>query len=405
MRSQDLIGISLTGLRRNRSRSLLTTLGIVIGVGSVVLMVSIGASFERYILDQVEQFGGNMFEIYGKGLEEIGKDPLSLTLGDLEAIKDLSTVTSVAPAIFVTEEVSYGTEQLSPWIFGSTKEIFSNWSLKTSQGRLLDDRDEKGAKSVAVLGSKAAEDLFPSENPLGKRINVGPRKFTVVGVLEEMGSPLAAQMDSIVYIPFSVSKSMMGRTRYIDYISLLSTVDTELATKDIQLLLRQRHNIVNPEEDPDKDDFIARAMEQALEVISTVTLGVTIFLVLIAGISLLVGGIGIMNIMLVSVTERTKEIGLRKAVGAKKIDILLQFLFEAVSLTFTGGIIGILGGIGIGYVLSLVAAKFLGPFHYAISMNAVLLSVFMAMGVGLLFGIYPARKAAELSPMEAMRWE
>ena len=368
-------------------------------------MVSIGASFERYILDQVEQFGGNMFEIYGKGLEEIGKDPLTLTLGDLEAIKELSTVTSVAPAIFVTESVSYGTEQLSPWIFGSTKEIFSNWSLKTSEGRLLDDRDEKGAKSVAVLGSKAAEDLFPSENPLGKRINVGPRKFTVVGVLEEMGSPLAAQMDSIVYIPFSVSKSMMGRTRYIDYISLLSTVDTELATKDIQSLLRQRHNIVNPEEDPDKDDFIARAMEQALEVISTVTLGVTIFLVLIAGISLLVGGIGIMNIMLVSVSERTKEIGLRKAVGAKKIDIMLQFLFEAISLTFTGGIVGILGGIGIGYVLSLIAAKFLGPFNYSISINAVMLSVFMAMGVGLLFGIYPARKAANLSPIEAMRWE
>jgi len=405
MLPEDLIGVAVTGLKRNRSRSLLTTLGVIIGVGSVILMVSIGASFERYILDQVDQFGGNVFEIHSKGLQEVGKETLTITFGDYEALKALSTVHSVAPVIFVTEKVTYGEEEISPMIMGTTKEIFHNWSMEAEKGRLISDQDVEGARSVAVLGSKAAEDLFPNEDPLGKRINIGSRKFTVVGVMASLGSALAQTMDSVVYMPFSVAKSMMGRTRYIDYISLQSTVPTDLAQADIESVLRQRHNITNPDGDPDKDDFIARSVEQAMEVISTVTMGITIFLGLIAGISLLVGGIGIMNIMLVSVSERTKEIGLRKAVGAKRRDILFQFLIEAITLTLVGGIVGILGGVSLAYLIYLVARQFLGDFTFAISMSSILLSVGMAIGTGLLFGIYPAKKAADLSPMEAMRWE
>ncbi|MDD5469468.1 MAG: ABC transporter permease [Candidatus Peribacteraceae bacterium] len=405
MLPEDTIGIALEALRRHKSRSVLTTLGIIIGVGSVILMVSIGASFERYILDQVDQFGGNVFEIHAKGLQDIGKETLTITIGDYEALKGLSTVRSVSPVIFLSSRVSYGDQEIAPMIMGTTKEIFHNWSMEVAKGRLLSDADDQGARSVAVIGSKAAEELFPNEDPMGKRISIGSRKFTVVGVLDSLGSALAQQMDSVVYIPFSVAKAVTGRTRYIDYISLQSTVDTRLAQADIQSLLRQRHNINNPEGDPDKDDFYARSVEQAMEIVSAITMGITVFLGLIAGISLLVGGIGIMNIMLVSVSERTKEIGLRKAVGAKRNDILLQFLIEAIVLTLIGGVIGILMGVGIGYMLYLIARYFLGDFTFALSMNAIFLAVGMAVSTGLVFGIYPAKKAASLSPMEAIRWE
>jgi len=401
----DVIAAALEGLNRNKMRSLLTALGIVIGVGSVVLMVSIGASFERFILDQVESFSGDTFEIQSKGLEQVGKDLFTLTFNDLEAIKKLSTVQSVAPAIFVTEKTQYGDKTISPWVFGTTKEIFHNWSMEIDQGRLLTDADVLGAKSIIVLGPQAAEDLFDDVNPIGKRITVGSRKFTVVGVLQALGSPLTQELDSIAYIPFTVAKAMMGRSVYIDYISLQSKGDNKLTTKDVQSLLRQLHNIDNPEGDPDKDDFSARSFESATDIIGTVTLSITLFLGLIAGISLLVGGVGIMNIMLVSVTERTKEIGLRKAVGARRRDIMLQFLLEAITLTILGGIVGLLGGIAFGYLLTLIAGKFLGSISYSISIQAILLSLFTALAVGLIFGLYPARKAAMLTPIQALGFE
>lgn len=403
---KDTISAAMEGLHRSRMRSMLTTLGIVIGVGSVVLMVSVGASFERYILDQVESFSGDTFEIHAKGIQDLGKDVLSITFGDLEAIKDLTTVQNVAPAIFLTDRVSYGREEIAPFIFGTTKEIFVNWSLKVDQGRLLTDGDDKGAKSVTVLGSQAAEDLFPNTNPLGKKITVGSRKFTVVGTLEPLGSPLAEQLDSIIYVPFSVAKAIQGRSTYIDYIALQSKGgDNELTRRDIVALLRQRHNIDNPEDDGDKDDFYARSFEQAMDIINTVTMSITLFLGLIAGISLLVGGVGIMNIMLVSVTERTKEIGLRKAVGARGRDIMLQFLLEAIVLTLIGGVVGVIGALGFGLLLTAIANKLLGGITYAITLGSILLPLITAIVVGLVFGIYPAKKAASLSPIEAMGYE
>jgi len=405
MRTQDILRSAFQGLTRNTTRSLLTMLGIVIGVGSVVLMVSIGASFQQFILSQVSDFSGSTFEIHSKGLQEFGKETKSLTQSDYEALSKLSTVKSVAPVIFVSEKVRYGTEEKTPMVMGTTKEIFTNWSMKLSRGRLLTDGDVKGAQDNAVLGSQTAEDLFGNTDPIGKRISVGSRKFTVVGVLASVGSALAGNLDTPVYLPVTVAKVMAGKGIYIDYISLQAEGNIDLATEDIKSLLRQRHKIENPEDDPKKDDFIARSFAQATAVIGTVTLSITIFLGLIAGISLLVGGIGIMNIMLVSVTERTKEIGLRKAVGAQRRDILLQFLIEAVTLTLLGGLIGLLGGGFIGFVLARLAAKFLGSFPYSLTPSAILLSLGMAVGTGLIFGLYPAQRAAKLSPIEAMRFE
>ncbi|HAI98027.1 TPA: hypothetical protein DCL30_00590 [Candidatus Peribacteria bacterium] len=401
----DTARSAFEGLTRNTTRSLLTTLGIVIGVGSVVLMVSLGATFQRFILDQVSTFSGNTFEIQSKGLEEYGKDPMTLTEADAEAIAKLSTVKNVVAVIFVAKKVTYGTEELSPMILGASKDIFTNWSMKLELGRLLTDGDLKGGKSVAVLGNKTAEDLFGNANPLGKRISVGERKFTVVGVLKALGGAMGTQMDTPIYVPFTVAKTMTNKGLFVDYISLQTTGNTDLTGEDIKSLLRQRHKIDNPNDDPDKDDFIARSFSQAMDILETVTLSITLFLGLIAGISLLVGGIGIMNIMLVSVTERTKEIGLRKAVGAKRRDILLQFLLEAVTLTLFGGLIGIVGGGYLGFILTRIAARFIGDLSFALTPGSILLSLGMAVGTGLIFGLYPALRASKLHPIEALRFE
>ena len=401
---QDTFNIALRGLKSNKTRSLLTTLGVIIGVGSVVLMISVGNSFKSYVLDQIDSFGGNTIDVYPTGFEKFGQTLDSVNEQDYEAIERLSTVTSVAPVIFIEEKVLRGTEEISPMVFGTNGNIFANYGFEIERGRLLNDRDVRGAKSVIVLAHEAANDLFGTRDPLGKRVTVGNRQYTVIGILKSVGSLLLSDLDDTVFVPYSVAKSVTGQ-KYLDYITLQAAADDELTRADIVSVLRQRHQIKNPDDDPDKDDFRVRSAAQAAEVISTVTLGITFFLGIVAGISLLVGGIGIMNIMLVSVTERTQEIGLRKAVGAKRRDVLLQFLIEAVLLTSLGGLIGILGSAGLAYALSQIANRFLGEFGYAFSFSAVLLASAMAVGTGVVFGLYPARKAANLSPIEAMRHE
>jgi putative ABC transport system permease protein len=400
----DTVGIAMKAIFVNRTRSLLTMLGIIIGVASVVLMVSVGRTFQEYILSQVESIGSNMVEVIPVGLQKFGGNLESLSYDDYLAIKSLSTVESVTPVIIVGKPVTYGKEEITPLIFGAYEEFSYNYGLNIDRGRPIGADDEKGASSVVVIGSQAAEDLFGNTEPLGKRLTIGEATFTVIGVLEKKGSLILQDFDKMILMPFSAARALTGQ-RTLSYMTMSAVGDPELAKQDITDLLRQRHRIKNPFNDPDKDDFIVQSAEQTTETIGAVTLGLTVFLALVAGISLLVGGIGIMNIMLVSVTERTKEIGLRKAVGAKKQDILLQFLFEAVSLTMSGGFIGLILGIFSGWFLTQVAAKFLGSIHFILSGWSVILALCMAVGTGLIFGIYPAKKAANLSPMEALRYE
>ncbi len=404
MRIQDTVQTSARGITVNKTRSALTMLGIVIGVASVVLMVSIGRSFQGYIMDLIASIGTNTMDVFPKGLEQFGGSLDSLTYEDYEAIKRLSTVENVTPVIIVAKTVTYGREEKNPLVFGTHKEFFANYSLKLADGRLLEQSDEDGAKSVAVISNQTAIDLFGNQNPLGKKVKVGEQSFTIVGLLQPQESLLMSDLDKPLYLPFSSAKALTGQ-KYLSYINLKTKGNQEIAQQDVELLLRQRHRIDNPEGDSAKDDFAARGAEQVSSIVNSVTLGLTVFLSLIAGISLLVGGIGIMNIMLVSVTERTREIGLRKAVGAKRRDILLQFLLEAVSLTLTGGIAGILIGGTLAWILVSLASAFLGPMPFSLSIPSILLAVGMAVGTGLLFGIYPARKAASLSPMEALRFE
>ncbi len=400
----DTLQTAYRGITINKNRTFLTMLGIIIGVASVVLMVSLGRSFQNYITSLVQSFGTNLVEVFPKGFEKFGSNLESLTFGDYDSVKKLSTVETVMPVILVAKPIRYGKEEISPMIPGSHGGIFDMYGYKLDHGRLIDLSDDQGAKSVAVLGSRAALNLFGNVDPEGKKINIGENSYTVIGVLEPKGSLLGQRLDELVFIPLSTAKTATGQ-KHLSYMVLKSTGDPALAVEDIKLLIRQRHRIDNPENDPDKDDFIARSAEQVTGTVNAVTLGLTVFLALIAGISLLVGGIGIMNIMLVSVTERTREIGLRKAVGARSRDILLQFLFEAVSLTFTGGMIGMVLGIFFGWLLSAVAARFLGDFRFVLSANAIILALSMAVGTGLVFGIYPAKRAASLSPMEALRYE
>ncbi|TSC78918.1 MAG: putative ABC transport system permease protein [Candidatus Peregrinibacteria bacterium Gr01-1014_25] len=404
MNSNDLLRTALRGLRTNRARAAMTMLGIVIGVASVALMLSLGRSFQSYILTQIDRFGTNTIDIFPVGLEKFGGNLDSLTLDDARAVARLSTVRSVAPVIVVGKPVRFEDEERSPMVMGTTREIFGNYGLELEAGRLLDAHDDDSTRFVTVLAADTARELFGDIDPVGRRVDIGGFSFTVVGVLKGMGSLLLQDLDSMVYVPFNVARSITAQ-KHVTYITLKAAADPQLAKQDILSLLRQRHRIRNPENDPDKDDVIVRSAEQVTSIVQSVTLGLTVFLGLVAAISLIVGGIGIMNIMLASVTERTREIGLRKAVGARHRDILWQFLCEAVSLTAFGGAVGLLFGTGMGWMLTRVASRFLGEVPFALSPVGAILALVMAAGTGLVFGVFPARKAARLSPMEALRYE
>jgi len=408
---RDLLQTASKGVTVNKNRSLLTMLGIIIGVGAVVLMTGVGASMEGVILGQIDIMGPQTMAIWpGNQGPEGGSASLrpdfdSITAGDAEAIKTLSTVRAIAPIIFVPGNARYGREETDPRIAGSSPEYYLNQNIEVAEGRLHDHTDENTSRPVVVIGSEVAEDLFLNSSPIGKRIEIEGRKYTVIGVLESVGTVFFQNMDERIIMPLSMAVSVTGRT-YLDMISLQAVDDFDLAFEDVRSLLRQRHQIILPEDgSTDNDDFLVRSAAQAEEILGAVSLGLTLFITTIAGISLIVGGIGIMNIMLVSVTERTKEIGLRKAVGARRSDILLQFLIESVVLTLIGGCIGIVLGITVDYLISTIVHKFLADFTFQVSPGAIVLAIAMAAGTGIAFGMYPARQASLLSPIEALRYE
>ena len=412
MQFRDTVIIALRAVTANRSRSFLTMLGIIIAVGAVILMASIGKSMEGVILGQISVLGPRTIALWpGNKGPEGGSGTMNpefdkLTLGDVTALERLSSITGVSPIIFVTGKVSYGRETSDTRAVGTTPGYYSGQNVEIAEGRLHDEADEKENRPVVVLGSDTAIDLFGNSSPLGQRIEIGNQKFTVVGVLKPAGSAFFQNMDERIILPFSIAKISMQRA-YVDMVTASAVSnDVEYAAEDIRYLLRKRHRIILPGDgSTDNDDFLVRTAAQAQEILGAVSLGLTLFITMIAGISLIVGGIGIMNIMLVAVTERTREIGLRKALGARPADILRQFLVEAVLLTFFGGVLGLLIGIGFDMLIVGIAQKFLASYTFKLNNVSIVLSLLMAAGTGLAFGIYPARKAASLNPIEALRYE
>lgn len=405
----DTLSAAQNSLTRNKNRSMLTMLGVVIGVGSVVLMTSVGASMEGLILGQISSIGAKSMVVFpgqvegAQGTVQAGHD--SITFEDVTALERLTTITSVAPGIMMSVDyATYGREKTEPRVIGTVPNYFLNREVTINRGRLLDESDVRAARNVAVLGSEIADELFIRQDPIGERVKLGNRSYEVIGTLESVGTQFFQNADEFVFIPLTTARAQNAQ-KYVNVVSMQAVGDFDLAQHDVESLLRRRHGIVNPEGDTDKDDFIVRTSAQANDILGAVSLGLTVFITTVAGISLIVGGIGIMNIMLVSVTERTREIGLRKAVGAKRNDILLQFLVEAIALTVIAGIIGVVLGIALAALIAAITHKFLPMYTFVLSYRSIGLAIGMAFAVGLGFGMYPARKAALLSPMNALRYE
>ncbi len=401
---------SYANLTANKLRSFLTMLGVIIGVGSVIAIMAIGAGAQSLIFNEIASFGTNLIAIIPGESEENAPPPpilgaviTTLTYEDAKAIGKIPHIVAVTPYVKGSADVSFGDKIKTTTFSGVTSEYIKVEDNRVSEGRFILPSEDRNADRIVVLGWKVKEKLFGKESPLGKRVKINRISFLVVGVMEKKGASLMVNRDEEVFIPVKTAQKVMLGVNHVGLIR--AKVDkgenSSLVIKEIKKLLQRRHHI----EDPQKTDFTIRSMKQALQVIGTVTNALNLFLGAIAAISLLVGGVGIMNIMLVSVTERTREIGLRKALGAKKKDILTQFLLEAVIITFIGGLIGIVGGITFAALVASVVNHFGYDWDLVITPLSIILSFVVAVAIGLIFGIYPANKAANLNAIEALRYE
>lgn len=389
----------------NKLRSGLTMLGIVIGNASVIGMIGVGEGTQTLATDQFKSLGPNtLFILPGSPKAQnirSGGTPPTLVLSDARAIaRQVPSVSGVAPVLQNSFVVNFQNITTTSIIQGTTPEFPAVRNFAVSQGRFITAQDVKDDKQIAMLGTDISQRLFGNMNPLGKQIRINNLSFEVVGLMEEKGSSFGSNQDDTIFVPITtMSKRIIGRTSpfglRVSLISVSAKNSESMDAAEFQItnLLRRRHKIVG------EDDFTVRNQKDALTIVSTITGALTLLLGAIAGISLLVGGIGVMNIMLVSVTERTQEIGLRKAIGATQNDILTQFTIEAVILSVVGGIIGTLIGIG-----GIVLVRNFSPLKTAaISPSAIVLAVSVSGGIGLFFGVVPARQAARLDPIEALR--
>ncbi|MDY7012124.1 MAG: ABC transporter permease [Cyanobacteriota bacterium] len=399
----ESIKMASATLVNNKLRSALTMLGIVIGNSSVIAMVGIGQGAQRLAAEQFEALGANVLFVVPGSREERETTfdlPKTLVLSDAEAIaSQVPTVAEVAPQISLSQVISYRDRNTSKIVIGTTPEFLPVRSFEVAKGRFISDLDLQRNNRIAVLGSEITEKFFGQENPIGQRIRIKNISFEIVGVMESKGSFLGSNQDDTVFVPLTtMSTQVVGRTSpygvEVSWINVSAKDEESVSAAQFQIenLLRLRHNITG------KDDFGVQTQKDILTIVNTVTGGLTVMLAAIAGISLLVGGIGVMNIMLVSVTERTQEIGLRKAIGARERDILEQFLIEAVILSAAGGLFGTC--LGVSGIL-LVGA--FSPLKAGISLPAIFLAVSVSGGIGLFFGVFPARRAARLDPIVALR--
>ena len=393
-------------------------LGIIIGIASVVGMMSLGAGAQNLIVGQIMSLGSNTIFVEPGSFDPKKQTMMdsmmeqmqikTLKISDAEAIEKIPGVEMTSPVVMGSGRAVYKSVDKKISFLGTDQDIQAIELTSVASGRDMTEEDVKSQARVVLLGFKIKEDLFGEEDAIGKTIRIKNINFQVIGVLEELGNKMFINLDEYVYLPVTTAQKLLLGINHLNnvIVQAKSREVIEETVQDIRLLLRERHNIYNPDNDLTKDDFRVVTQVEAANTMSMVTGVFTLFLSSVAAIALIVGGIGIMNIMLVSVTERTREIGLRKAVGARKKDIMSQFLLEAVTLTVLGGLIGVI----LGVILSLLGGIVLGKmlqvgWKFYISFQAIGLGCGVATIIGLIFGIYPARKAANLNPIEALRYE
>lgn len=399
---------ALESLNGNKLRSGLTILGIVIGVAAVIAMLAVGEGAQETITGAISGVGTNLLFVFSGNMQEEVRNPQPLTLTDVDALRDqfqAPSISNAAPVINGQAKVSFSGEQVTTTVSGVTPDYATVRNYNVTEGEFINDEHLLGQASVVLLGPEVAQKLFSRKDGLvGETVHIEGQPFRVIGVLESKGGGAFGSQDDVVIIPFTTAKSrILRRTRDrvdVIFVQALDAEHVDEASDEIAQILRSRHRIMlGP------NDFTVFSQEDFVQTAKTITGVFTIFLGGIAGISLLVGGIGIMNIMLVSVTERTREIGLRKALGARKRDILIQFLTESSLLSMLGGVIGIGFGWLISFAVGRIAAANDTPFTPSVGINAILLATLFATAVGLFFGIYPANRAANLEPVEALRYE
>lgn len=419
MRYRSTIKLALTSMIVNKTRTLLTALGLVIGIAAVIIVFSTGDSINSLILSQVQAFGTDIIQTEARlpsNLKGTAKDTqsaqamaqgvqlTSLKISDMEAIDRLPNVKGSYADLTGQALINYEDVSTKAILFGVSPYFIEVGTFKLSSGRFYTDEEDRGLAQVVVLGSKIKTKLFGDTDAVGKLIRIKKGKYKVVGVMSERGSSGVISLDDFIYVPIrTMQKKLLGIDHVVGIISQLKDVSKgDDTAEDIKALLRDRHKI----EDPNKDDFSVMTMKEMLNTLGVITNALTLLLLAIVVISLIVGGVGITNIMYVVVTERTAEIGLRKAVGAKIDDILAQFLIESVILTMLGGIIGSFVGVAISYSISLIAQSYLKvDWQFVLPTKGFVVAGIFSILCGIVFGLFPARRAARLDPIEALRTE
>ena len=397
--------MAFSALMANKMRSLLTMLGIIIGVGAVIAMVSIGMGVRNNIQQSIASLGSNMLIVMPGAENRTGVrggagSKTTLEDEDADAIKaKIGGIDNVSAMVSGSYQVVFGNSNWKTSVQGVSPDYMDIRSLEVESGIFITEHDMVKRNRVAVIGSTVSENLFGGSNPVGQNIRINNQPFKIIGVLKKKGqSSMGQDQDDVIIVPMTTAQERMLGINYIHSINVqVSSPDImDEVQEDIETLLRQRHHIAKGQE----DDFNVRNLTSLMETMDSTTAMITMLLGAVAGISLLVGGIGIMNIMMVSVTERTREIGIRKALGATFRNIMMQFLIESVVIGIIGGVIGIF----MGCTLSIAVAEFFN-FNTVITLLPIAVSFSFAVGTGLFFGIYPARKAAKLDPIEALRYE
>ncbi|MDR3332847.1 MAG: ABC transporter permease [Synergistaceae bacterium] len=404
----EIMRTAVGSLTANKTRSMLTMLGVVIGVGAVIAMIAVGNGASRQMEGVISSMGTNMIVLRAGapntgGVRQSAGSGASLTLADIRAIEEECwSIQDVAPQVNASSQLIFENRNWPSQVIGTTSGFFNIREFQAQNGRLLDDEDERGAAKVAVIGETVARELFGRVDPVGKNIRIRNIPFEVVGVLAPKGqSAMGQDQDDTVIVPITTAQRRLVRNVFADSVNMafvqaadISMMDSAMA--EIRALLRQRHRLTQDKE----DDFNLQNMTQMMDTLAQSTRVMSLLLGAVASISLLVGGIGIMNIMLVSVTERTREIGIRMAIGARGYDIRVQFLLEAMLLSLTGGIIGIILGLGASAAVSNVL-----KWPTSVSGGAIAMAAGFSCVIGVFFGLYPAWKASTLRPIDALRFE